>query len=492
MVSCIIACSRSSFYSMTLLGIFAISLLGSVHASGEIDGCRNSIRRASMVYVNGSPGYGIDCTSPASSLAFMRGGRSYSLIESRRVDPVIDVCFQGSGSTSQLSTAPFVEVQLDSTYVIRGVDFSALSSQSPPVSLAINARSTYDGSAGWFVSQSDSNSGAAWTNLVVGPNQQLDTDLAGQYVRVMPNLPASASNSANGFGFGFELYGCSVAGTSLISFQFKSSRAAIIQKFNRIDAFLTQLTSYVCYITKFTTAPGSCSRILFAELSEGTTPNTLSNGIGPSTIPTIEVTFRVLPPGPSCVDCRTASTVQAQLSADLALRSTKSSQILRALDAWIEDSDPFSCYNKVCAAGTLCVNGACVTASEMEAITAANAQIDTQLLSAAQIDQTLQLSPLSVISGADQSSGILTFLKAAVTPGTVLKASSDTSSGSGAIGPKSSSSSPETPSSDESFLKRFLIPISVGSGVLLIIAGLIGWRFYKRSQMTAAQRDHSA
>jgi hypothetical protein len=128
----------------------------------------------------------------------------------------------------------------------------------------------------------------------------------------------------------------------------------------------------------------------------------------------------------------------------------------------------------------------------MEAITAANAQIDTQLLSAAQIDQTLQLSPLSVISGADQSSGILTFLKAAVTPGTVLKASSDTSSGSGAIGPKSSSSSPETPSSDESFLKRFLIPISVGSGVLLIIAGLIGWRFYKRSQMTAAQRDHSA
>lgn len=425
-----------------------------------------------MVYVSGSPGYVIDCPA-SSSMLQMRGGKTTSMLESRRVDPVIDVCFQGSGSVSQLSTAAFAEVQLDGDYVIRGIDFTPISSQSKPVNMAINARETTDGTANWYVSQSDANSGAAWTKLPFAANPTLDTDVAGQFIRVMPNLPADAS-SASGYGFGFELYGCPVTGTSLISFQFKSSKSAIIQRFTTLSSFLNQLSTFLCYITKFTTAPAACERLVYADMTEGSTPNVLG-GIGPATIPTIEITYRVLPPSSKCTDCRSASTVQSQLAAELATTTSKSSQILRALDTWIEDSDPFTCYNKVCGEGLLCVNGACVSPLDMKSISQADAELSVQMQSASQIDKTLQLSPLSVISDADQTSGVLTFSRTAIDPGTILAVSKRTGQVTATV-----TTAPDSTSND-SFLQRYMIPIAVGGGFVLTVGSILGYKAYMRA-----------
>jgi hypothetical protein len=425
-----------------------------------------------MVYVSGSPGYVVDCPA-SSSMMQIRGGKTSSLLESHRVDPVVDVCFQGAGSTSQLSTAAFAEVQLDGDYVIRGIDFTPISSMSRPVNMAINARENSDGTATWYVAQADANSGAAWTKLPFAANPQLDTDVAGQFIRVMPNLPAEAT-AASGYGFGFQLYGCPVTGTSLISFQFKSSKQAIIQRFTTISSFLNQLSTFLCYINKFTTAPAACDRLVYADMTEGTTPNVLS-GIGPATIPTIEITYRVLPPASNCVDCRSAATVQSQLASELATTTSKSSQILRALDTWIEDSDPFTCYNKVCGEGLLCVNGACVSPLDMQSISTADAELSVQMQSASQIDKTLQLSPLNVISDADQLSGILRFSSTPIDPGTMLAVSKRTGQVTAAV-----TTAPDSTSND-SFLQRYMIPIAVGGGFVVIVGSLLGYKAYKRA-----------
>ena len=432
-----------------------------------------------MVYVSGSSGYSIDCSGGSSTSSFglkKQGVLHSSFLESKRVDPIIDVCFAGSGSTSQLSTAPFVDIQLDGAYIVRGVDFSGLSVGNPvlPQSWAFNTRQSDSGMSTWFLTQKDADAAAAWSNLPLGSNQQLDTDIAGQYIRVVPKLDASAM-SASGYGFGFELFGCSVAATSLVSFQFKSSKSAILQQYKSTSAFVTQLTQFVCLITKFTTAPGSCARVVYSSIAEGSVTNPLWSGVGPTTLPTIEVTYRILPPSSTCVDCRTASVVQSQLASDLSTPSSRASSIMRALDAWVEDPDPYTCYNKVCDDGKLCVNGACVGPSELETQTASQLAIDSQIQSSSQIDNTLQLSPLSVIADADQTSGVLSFSKTPVQAGTVVKVSSQTNEVQA-----SAAVAPTTTSSQQTFLQRFMIPISVASGVALLIAGIVFWKVYTK------------
>jgi hypothetical protein len=453
-------------------------VLAGLASGSEPDGCRDPIRRASTVYVTGSPGYTVDCPALAASYSQMsyaspRQGHVFqSLLQSKRVDPIFDICFSGSESASQLTTAPYVEVNLDGAYVIRGLDFSTLSGRSgirTPASLSFNARRTDSGQSSWFVSQTDADSGSAWSALAVGPHQLLDSDIAGQFLRVFPKLTAS-DTAANNYGFGFELYGCSASSTASVSFQFKTSQTAVVQQFSKLSIFVGQLSQFVCLVTKFVTAPGSCSRIVYAGIKSGSVANPLS-GVGPSTLPTIEVTYRILPPSSRCTDCRTAAVVQAQLASDLGDPNSRASSIMKALETWIEDPNPYTCYNKICSDGTLCINGVCVKPADLEGQAAAQLAVQAQITSGSQIDNTLQLSPLNVISEADQTTGILTFNKTPVKAGTVLTNAGQTTATT--VAPSSTN--------EETFLQRFLIPISVAGGVVVAIGGILAWKAYSRS-----------
>jgi hypothetical protein len=309
---------------------------------------------------------------------------------------------------------------------------------------------------------------------MTGIMSELEVDLSGSFVKVFPKTPVTVE--AGSLGFGIKLMGCPVSDTAVISFRFKSSKKSIIGRFGRISSFITDMTNYVCVMTSLSSSPSPCSRIVFADLEEQESPNpdySASSSFQPKTIPTIEIFFRILPGDPfSCSDCRSPKTIQKDLESLLEQADSYGSNILRAIDVWIEDPDPYTCYSKICPEGSLCVDGVCVTPLELLAQQAAGQQLDSpvSLKSASDIDRILNLTPLQVIPGVDQTRGIIVFSKSRAA----------TSSG---VNPRVSAaeSSTTTISDLPSFWQRFMIPILVVSAFTLIIIGLIAWKAYSRT-----------
>jgi hypothetical protein len=477
---------------MKLLVLLPISfVVGTV----ENDGCMTPISRASISSVSGSTGFDITCPSQPTAASLHHKGESH-VHRSRRLasflqvdDPnEVKVCMQGPGSPSDLSQAAFADLALDDTYVIRRADFtqSTFTSFYSPTSFSLNARALPSSQSGWYTSLTDADSGTPWTKLV-DSSGAFDSDVAGKYVRVFPSV---VTQTANGNAFGVVLYGCPISGTVLISFTFKSSKTAIISRFGKLSAFVNQLTNHVCLITKFTNIPAPCPRILFATMTEGSQPNPAATegAIEPTTLPSLEVFFRILPPDTkTCADCRSASAVHTGLLDDINTDGSKAKAILQAIDLWIEDPDPYSCYATVCPAGTLCVNNRCVTPTEIVAQGQAETILNQAFESSGSIDSILKFPPLQVIEGVDRTKGGLIFSNSAVTPGAVLAVSS-----SGTKISQASETTPVTTSSDESFLDRFLIPIIVGSVLGAIIVGLVGYKVYKRTYLTEEAKRSTA
>lgn len=448
-------------------------------AAQEDDGCWEPIRAASVASAYGSSGFSVQCPS-SSGTSFlnkrdgsMKLGRSHSsFLETERAsrDPILDFCLLGSASASAMTSEAHVELQLDGAYVVRGADFvpSLTSTYSAPSFFKIDARASADAPMTWFASQSDADSGTAWTKFAMGSSGRLDSDVSGAVIRIGPVVTTESSNNN---AFGVELFGCTVASTSLMSFRFKSSRSAIVTRFGKMSSFLSHLTEHVCFVAKLSSSPALCSRIVFVETKEGSDPNPVASAssIAPNSLPYVEITFRILPAGPACSDCRSAETVRAQLQTQLALPTSVEAKTMKAIDLWIEDSDPYTCASKTCPSGTLCVYGRCVTAAE---IIAEEAEKDDKDISfSTTIDATLNLSPLNVISGADINSGILTFSKSAPAPGAVLAVS--------AGGAVSAAAAVEV-KTNQSIVHRFLIPIIACSAVAAIILGLLGFKWYQR------------
>ena len=456
-------------------------------AAAEKDGCWAPIPASSVISVGGSPGYMVGCSSESGPLSFVRGrekfkhrrGRSSFLQQDGgEDDQLIQVCFTGSGSSSTMTQMAYAEVTLSEDFVVRGVDFTASSVANK---FTVNSRNSQSEDPEWFVSISDSDSGAPWTKISVGSTSQFDSDFSGQYVRLVPAL--SAGETASGTSFQAELFGCSSSHTALVSFKFSSSKSAIITRFGKMSSFITELAQYVCQITKFTKRPATCPRVLYADIADGVNPNPASDGIAPAQLPFVEVYFRILPPASDCSDCRDATSVQIQLSKELSDTSSNAYKMLQAIDQWIEDEDPYTCFNKQCPSGTLCVNGACVTPMDlMTQQQALSSRLgETQFASPAQLDLTLQLSPLEVIQGVDASAGKLSFSSKPILPGSVL-----TARGSTGLTP-AASPAPSTTSID-SFISRFFIPIVVLGSITLLILALIGYKVYRRQYLTEEQR----
>lgn len=470
---------------------YALPFLSFVLArAAETDGCGSVIAKSAISYLTPSTGYSVTCSSSTqTSFALKKHRHTFeSLLETEKAtDETTNVCFTASESTSDL--APYVQANLVASYVIRGIDLIDITSLSSgltkPASVKLGAMPSSSDTPDLYASKSDLSSGMTWSNLAVNGHQDFDVDVSGQYLRLFPKIADSAT-SATGYSLGFILYGCEASLTALVSFEFKTSENAVIRQFAKLSVFIDKLTEFVCYIAGFTTSPASCPRILFADIEEDQL-SVSTGGVGPSQLPIIRMKYRILPPGSNCVDCRPASVVQSKLAADLQDSSSKARSILTAVETWIEDPDPYACYNKVCADGTLCFNGVCVSAANLEAQAAAQIAVTKELKSGSSIDNELKkLTPLDVIADADQTSGILTFAKTPIAPGTVLTVNKET----GQVAPQSADSAPVTTSSD-SFLQRFLIPISVAGGVAVIILGLLGYKMYTRSLLAVDQRDRS-
>ena len=481
-----------------LMRITLIPLLSSsALAALEADGCWKPIPASSISVVGGSDGYTVACpgsdyyslTAHDESGPFTHLKRKpthfHSFLQTDKTDPsVINVCMTGSLS-SQMTAVGYAEVTLSGPFVIRGADFSPspVASFNSPTAFTVNARAGPATDAEWYASQPDADSGTPWTKLT-GSTGSFDTDLAGQFVRI---VPAVSTPSASGNGFGAKLYGCSVAETMLISFRFKSSRSAIVTRFGKLSLFIRHLTEHVCMITKFSPTPALCPRILFADLVEDTNSNPAPGAIAPSVLPTVEVFFRVLPADPSsCTDCRSAENVQQQLVTALNTAGSSEAAVVQAIDVWIEDADPYTCYGKVCQEGSLCVNGVCVTPFDLVAQQSMDASTPVQFLSGGSIDQILNLSPLNVIANVDQTAGILSFATTPVKAGAVQSVQ-----GGGSVA-LAAEAQPVSTSTESDFIKRFLIPIVAGSAAVLIILVLIGFKLYERRMLTPEVQEVTA
>lgn len=458
-----------------LLPLFAAA----VSATVEKDGCWEAIPRTDVRAVTGSQGYAVGCPTDGSS--------SFLEKKKRHEAEVIDICMRGSGSASQLTSAAYADIGLSEPFIIRGAEFtrSAAPGFYTPSSYTLNSRQSMNSDAEWYASLVDTDSGIPWSKLVdaTGP---FDNDLAGQFVRI---VPAVTTGDANGNAFGVELYGCPVSQTVIMSFRFKSSKTAIVNRFGKLSAFINHMTEHVCMISKFTRTPSPCPRIVFADLQESKdrNPNAATNQLEPTTVPTVEVFFRVLPAdAKSCTDCRSAEVVHTQLLDAINTSGSTEQAILRAIDVWIEDADPYTCYAKVCREGTLCVHGVCVSPTEIAAEEQAGAVMDTKFTSSTAIDKILMLTPLNVISGVNQVTGRIKFAKNAIQPGSVLVAKDGSQLGAAQATEASSTSN------DESFAKRFMIPIIVLSVIIVSILSLLGYKMYKRSGMSAKDQALTA
>jgi hypothetical protein len=371
----------------------------------------------------------------------------------------------------------YAEITLADNFVIRGVDLTVHSGLSSQNTFTLNARDAIKEDPEWYVSVSDLNSGAPWTSLSMGASLEFDTDVSGQYLRL---VPMASAGSVSGSGFDAQLFGCTADQTALISFKFSSSKQAIIKRFGQLSSFVDDLSSYVCQITSFTHAPSACARVVYADMTDGMSANpaATADGIAPGQIPYVEIFYRILPPSSDCSDCRSASTVQTQLSQALSVSTSSAFQLLQAIDQWIEDEDPYTCYNKQCPSGTLCVNGACVTPADLLAQEQAK-NPTVSFTSSSQLDRTLNLSPMQIIKGVDATGGQLTFSSAAVKPGSVLASSG---------GSSATLASQTSTTSTDSFFSRFLIPIVVVGSIALIILALLGYKLYHRQYLTDEQR----
>ena len=481
-------------------------------AADETDGCWKQIPNSAIVAVSGSAGYSVACTStsptadstpptdPSEPLTVVEVGdftdrrrvrhrgplraQGSLLQDSPSQERPYQVCLNPSSAASSESAGSMSsKFQLSAVYVVRGVAVydPSDSSTTAPSGFTFNTQSSSPTSdSEWYSSLTDQDSAHPWSTLSVGKTNMLDTDVSGKYINVFPKLSDTSSGPATSTAFGITFMGCTVEQTSLVSFRFQSSKNAIAARFGVVSAFITQLTNYVCLMSGFVTAPRACSRIVFADMQEASAPNpdlTADAPFQPKTITTLEVFFRILPPNIyGCTDCRSADVVQTSLETDLQNANSRNSQILQAIDAWIADPDPFLCHSKTCPSGYLCVGGVCLTAMDVLSKEATNLGIDSSTLfhNSTLMDLILNLSPLQVIAGIDQSQGRIIFSNNPPSAGTITGAAASPAATEAAV-----------KSDDESFMQRFKIPIIVVSVFTLIILGILGWKAYSRINTSA-------
>jgi len=480
----------------------------------ESDGCWKQIPNAAIVSVQGSSGYSVTCTpvatpTTAASAAVVSDAASTpltavevgdfkdrrrvrhrgplrvhhpqgSLIQDSASDTTLyQVCLTPSDSAPTGSMS--AQFQLTSQYIVRGAAIYDPSTPSAltPSGFTLNTQSTSTSDSVWYSSITDQDSGNPWSTLPVDVSNMFNRDMSGQYINVFPKLFSASSSSPapTSTAFGISFMGCTVEQTALVSFRFQSSKNAIASRFGLVSTFISDLTNYVCLMSGFVTSAGPCSRIVYADMEESTSPNpdlTADTPFQPQTVTTLEVFFRILPPNIyACTDCRSAQNVQTSLETDLQNPSSKNAQILQAIDAWIADPDPFMCHSKTCPAGYLCVDGVCLTAMDVLNKEATSLSVDSATLfqNSTTMDQILNLSPLQVITGVDQSQGRIVFSNNPPAAGTIA----------GTVSSAAAESTSST-TDDESFVQRFMIPIIVVSVFTLAILGILGWKAYTRMQ----------
>ena len=473
---------------------FAVQIvLGIVcRAQSELDGCQAEIPKSAIIYRSGSAGYSVDCSAvaptPTTAFTFKGSGRRMfaSLLQTEgAADQSSSLCFSGPGTNEGLTTAASATLKLNGVHVIRGVKIDEIANNKKPSSVRLGSRDTENSPLEYYVSNSDEASSASWSNLPLGNTVSFEKDVAGEFVQLFPAIPPEAT-SANGYGFAVTFTGCQASLTASVSFEFETSKTAIVRQFKTVSAFTDKLSEFICNMVGFTSRPDKCARVLFAGIREFSKQNPVAGQLAPTSIPMIEVFFRILPPSSSCVACDSAGTVQVKLQD--ALKDPKSTQSLtiHALATWIQDADPYTCYNKICDDGSLCFNGACIATSNLQSQSAAQLAIVSTLTTGTNIDSILTLQPLNVISTADQISGVLTFSKTPAPPGQLPNNNNNIKNGP--VGGTVTTQTPVT-TNDQTFLQRFLIPISVAGGVALVIVGLIGFKMYKRSQLAAEQLE---
>lgn len=493
---------------MRYLVLTVLSSLSLAVFYDDADGCWKPIPTAAIVAVSGSSGYSAVCPRTNTSLVDVipdqTGGpmtalevgdftkrsrirrhrgplrtRGSFIQASPAQQSPYSVCLTPSDSASADPGSMSVKFELSSQYVIRGAGVydptSSSASSLPPNGFTINTQSSSTSDTVWYSSLTDQDSALPWSTLPSGKANQFNDDMTGQFINVFPKLPSTANGPAKATAFGITFMGCTVDQTALISFRFQSSKNAIAARFGVVSAFITQLTNYVCLMSGFVTSPGPCPRIIFADMQEATAANpdlTADSPFQPATITTLEVFFRILPPQLyACENCRSAEVVQAMIQYDLKDAKSKNSKILQAIDSWIADPDPYMCYGKTCPNGFLCVSGVCLTAMDVYTKETTNLDVDFAKLfhNSTLMDLILNLSPLQVIAGVDQSQGRIFFSNNPPAAGTVAGSA-----------PSKASTEATVKSDDESFLHRFMIPIIAVSVFTLIILGILGWKAYSR------------
>lgn len=485
-------------FTSMFLQVAIIIFISSLAVLANDSGCTDPIMGASFVSMTGSQGYGVACTSAPTTVITQKMFREHKKRGPFRVsfldrqghlslhrdvlnvtDSLQSVCLSASAVASSSDVA-YVEFSLDSQYVVQGMTFGSNSKDSfyHPSGYTVNSKSGPQSPiVNWYASLVNADSGTPWTTLSAdATNGPFDTDFSGQTFRIFPKV---ATATIGGNSFTVQFLGCPVEQTAMVSFRFKASISSITDRFGKFSTFINDLTEQVCVMTRLSSVPELCPQIVYAsvvelESSAASVSNSTTQFV-PITVPNVEVFFRILPPKLStCTDCRDAQTIQTNLQTDLATSASPGAALLRAIDTWIEDSEPYLCYQKTCPSSTLCVSGVCVSPSDLAASQAAE---DTQIStfgSAAQFDQILNLSPMAVIDGADQTAGQLVFTGVPVAAGAVHTTEAN-----------QNTAAPATTSTDD-FISRFFIPLIVIASLGGLILILIAWKMWNRSTLTPA------
>lgn len=503
--------------------IFFISLLHQA-ISYSLNSCEEPILFSDYVSITGPTGASARCSSPPNSMISMenlpkrktnddysdhmvpyrrplrrtqRAHLTSSLVQDQHRSTQggiwIDICLPTNASSSataqssRLST--YAAIQLSTEYVIQLIGVWDQNHFTIQVydRFAFNTQSTKRSEINWYSTLEDRfDQHRTWSLFYKGASQRLKQSFPATYLNIFPMMGEYPKGTGTLTNFTIKLYGCKAETTSVMSLEFKTSKNAISSRFGSISTFVEQMIKFVCLMAGLDDTPDSGRRVQFADLQENTAPNpawTHANSrFEPTTLTSIIVSFRIMPTrGNYCTtDCRSAQVVKSTLLSDFGNPNSNNSNILQAIDKWIIDPDAYMCKNAKCPTGYSCVIGVCLTDLAGVKTPPSNLGINftNPFLNSTLIDTVLNLSPLQVIAGVDQSQGRIIFSNHPPEAGSLP-------------GIQISKAYTEATNEDESFHHRFMIPIAVVSSFTLIILGILSWKAYSRISRKNTTGDFS-
>ena len=254
-----------------------------------------------------------------------------------------------------------------------------------------------------YITAPDEASGHSWS--LVTTDIRIEGDLTGNSFRLYPISSAAEIP----VGAHLEFFGCRLASTELVSLTFRgASMNSIVGRYLSVQNFLSDVQHHLCKIL-FSTE--TCDQVVLASVEESADAES-----GRSQV---EVRLRLLPVLCDGAYCASPATLKDQLSQDLQNSESTAFKVMQALEVAVADVQPFICAGKVCGASEMCVEGRCVSMTDLETTSPADIlgkpgtnsfKAKTVPLQKLNLDDFLiNAAPLAVIQGVPAEKDPLSF-----------------------------------------------------------------------------------